>query len=150
MAEVKVTVNDTPMNLTVEETEAVIYLGVSGPQGPRGSQLLSGEGDPSPVIGLIGDHYIQTSNGKLFGPKTSSGWGEGVYIGANDPNNLGQVFVQLAPSTQWNITHTLQFVPNIVIVDSEGVVIEGFYEYIDENEIQATFSEAISGTAYLS
>jgi hypothetical protein len=150
MSESKIIVKDTRINLSLNEIEATIVLGNSGPQGPRGSQLLSGASDPSPVIGLVGDHYVQTSQGKLFGPKTSSGWGEGVYIGANDPENLGQVHIQLSPSTQWDITHTLQFVPNIVVVDPEGEVVEGFYEYLDTNNIRATFSNPLSGKAYLS
>jgi len=150
MSESKVIIKDQRINLSLNEIEATIVLGNSGPQGPRGSQLLSGTSDPSPVIGLIGDHYVQTSEGKLFGPKTSSGWGEGVYIGINDPNNLGQIHVQLAPSTQWDIVHTLPFVPNIVVVDLEGESVEGFCEYLDEKNIRMTFSEPLSGKAYLS
>jgi hypothetical protein len=150
MSESKILIKDQRIKLSLNEVEACVVLGNSGPQGPRGSQLLSGASEPSPVIGLIGDFYVETSTGKLFGPKTSSGWGEGVYIGANDPNNLGQVHIELTPSTQWDISHTLQFVPNIVVVDPEGEVVEGFYEYLDDNNIRATFSNPISGKAYLS
>jgi hypothetical protein len=150
MSESKIIIKDQRVNLSLNEIEASIVLSNSGPQGPRGTQLLSGASEPSPVIGLVGDFYVETNTGKLFGPKTSSGWGEGVYIGANDPNNLGQVHVELAPSTQWDISHTLQFVPNIVVVDPEGEVVEGFYEYLDDNNIRATFSNPISGKAYLS
>jgi hypothetical protein len=138
------------VRVSIDGSDVVVSLGTAGPQGPRGSQLLSGASDPSPVIGLIGDHYVATTSGKLFGPKTSSGWGEGVFIGVNDPSNIGQAYIQLSPSTQWDISHTLQFVPNIVVVDPEGEVVEGFYEYINENNIRATFSSPISGTAYLS
>jgi hypothetical protein len=150
MSESKIVIKDQRINLSLNEIQASIVLGNYGPQGPRGSQLLSGVNDPSPVIGLIGDFYVETSTGKLFGPKTSSGWGEGVPIGENDPNNLGQVHIELTPSTQWEISHTLRFVPNIVVVDSEGEVVEGFYEYLDESNIRATFSNPISGKAYLS
>lgn len=150
MSEAKVIIEEKRIDLHLNEVEATVVLGSSGPQGPRGSQVLSGASDPSPVIGLIGDHYIQTSSGRLFGPKTSSGWGEGVPIGGLDPENLGYVHVQLSPATQWNIIHTLDFVPNIVVVDLEGKVVEGFYEYIDDNTIRATFSDDFSGKAYLS
>jgi len=150
MSESKIIIKDQRVNVSLNEIEASIVLSNSGPQGPRGTQLLSGASEPSSVIGLVGDHYVETSIGKLFGPKTSSGWGEGVYIGINDPNNLGQVHIELSPSTQWNISHTLKFVPSIVVVDSEGEVVEGFYEYLDDNNIRATFSNPISGKAYLS
>lgn len=138
------------VEIAVCEQDVVILTGESGPQGPRGSQLLSGDGDPSISIGLIGDQYINTDTGYLFGPKTSSGWGVGVPLGNNDPDDLGQVYTQTSPSTVWNIVHTLTFVPNIIIVDSEKNVVEGSYEYISDNEITATFNIPISGKAYLS
>lgn len=141
MADVQVTVTDSSVSVS---------LGTSGPQGPRGSQVLSGNVDPSPSIGLIGDQYINTDTGKLFGPKTTSGWGEGVYLGSNNPNDLGQVYIQTSPSTVWNIAHTLGFTPNITIVDDNGKVVLCDLEYISGNSTIATFSEPISGTAYLS
>ena len=150
MAEVTVTVSDVRVEVAVCEQDVVILTGESGPQGPRGSQLLSGDGDPSISIGLIGDQYINTDTGYLFGPKTTSGWGVGVPLGNNDPDDLGQVYTQASPSTVWNIVHTLTFVPNIIIVDSEKNVVEGSYEYVSDNEITATFNTPISGKAYLS
>lgn len=150
MAEVTVTVSDVRVEVAVCEQDVVILTGESGPQGPRGSQLLSGDGDPSISIGLIGDQYINTNTGYLFGPKTTSGWGVGVPLGNNDPDDLGQVYTQASPSTVWNIVHTLTFVPNIIIVDSEKNVVEGSYEYVSDNEITATFNTPISGKAYLS
>ena len=150
MAEVTVTVTDVQVEVAVCEQDVVILTGESGPQGPRGSQLLSGDGDPSISIGLIGDQYINTNTGYLFGPKTTSGWGVGVPLGNNDPDDLGQVYTQASPSTVWNIVHTLTFVPNIIIVDSEKNVVEGSYEYVSDNEITATFNTPISGKAYLS
>jgi len=141
MADVQVTVTDSSVSVS---------LGTSGPQGPRGSQVLSGNVDPSPSIGLIGDQYINTDTGKLFGPKTTSGWGEGVHLGNNNPNDLGQVYIQTSPSTVWNIAHTLGFTPNITIVDDNGKVVLCDLEYISGNSTIATFSEPISGTAYLS
>lgn len=150
MAEVKVTVADVLVEVAVCEQDVVILTGEIGPQGPRGSQLLSGDTNPSSIIGLIGDQYINTNTGYLFGPKTTSGWGAGVPLGNNDPNDLGQVYTQTSPSTVWNIVHTLTFVPNIIIVDSEKNVVEGDYEYVSNNEITAKFNTAISGKAYLS
>lgn len=149
-SEIIVTAIEDVVNINICENVAEIVIGESGPQGPRGTQVLSGNIDPSPSIGLNGDQYINTDTGYLFGPKTSSGWGTGVPLGANDPEDLGQVHYQTSPSTIWNIQHTLKFIPNIIIVDFEKNVIEGDFTYVDENHIVAVFSTPITGTAYLS
>ena len=138
------------VTVTVVDTDVTVTLGSSGPQGPRGSQVLSGAGDPSSAIGLIGDQYINTDNGYLFGPKSASGWGAGVPLGNNDPNDLGQVYNQASPSTEWNIAHTLGFTPNVIIVDTAGNVVEPAIEYLSPTQIRATFSESIAGKAYVS
>lgn len=148
---VKVVVVDSQVDVVLDDSSVVVELGDSGPQGPpgpKGSQLLSGDIDPTISVGLVGDQYLNTASLTLFGPKTASGWGVGVEL--LDPELQGQVYEKASPSTVWNIIHTLEFVPNIIIVDSEGIVVEGDYEYISNNEIIATFSEAISGKAYLS
>ena len=138
------------VTVTVVNTDVTVTLGSSGPQGPRGSQVLSGAGDPSSAIGLIGDQYINTDSGYLFGPKSASGWGAGVPLGNNDPNDLGQVYNQASPSTEWNIAHTLGFTPNVIIVDTAGNVVEPEIEYLSPTQIRATFSESIAGKAYVS
>ena len=150
MAEVTVTVADINVEVAVCEQDVVILTGESGPQGPRGSQLLSGNVDPSINIGLIGDQYINTDTGYLFGPKIESGWGAGVPLGNNDPNDLGQVHYQTSPSTVWDITHTLTFIPNIIIVDLNNHVIEADINYVDDNRITVTLSHPVVGVAYLS
>ena len=58
--------------------------------------------------------------------------------------------VQGSSSTTWNITHNLNFFPNVTVVDSAGTVLEGEIEYISANSIRLTFSAAFSGNAYLS
>jgi hypothetical protein len=136
--------------IIVEDSNVSILLSDSGPQGSRGIQVLSGNSNPSSVIGLIGDQYINTSTAKLFGPKTDSGWGEGVTLVASDPENLGQIYNQDTPSAIWDIAHSLSFIPNITVVDNEGNVVEGSYVYINISHIEATFSIPISGSAYLS
>lgn len=150
MAEVKVTVADTRVEVNVCDQDVVILTGESGPQGPRGSQLLSGNTNPSINIGLIGDQYINTDTGYLFGPKTESGWGAGVPLGTNDPNDLGQVYYLTTPSTTWNIEHTLAFIPNIVIVDLDNHVIEADVTYTGDNSISVQFSHPVVGVAFLS
>lgn len=136
--------------VTVVDSSVEVCLGSAGPQGPRGSMVLSGAGNPSSAIGLIGDQYINTDNGYLFGPKSASGWGAGVPIGNNDPNDLGQVYNQVSASTVWNIAHTLGFTPNVIIVDTAGNVVEPAIEYLSSTQIRATFSQPTAGQAYVS
>ena len=148
---VEVIVTDSNIDVKVTEVPTEIVLGASGPQGPRGTQVLSGPNDPSPVIGLIGDQYINTTSGFLFGPKTSAGWGSGVLLGTGlKIEDVSYTHYQLVSSDTWTIVHDLEFVPNIIVVDLEGNVIEGHYEYSGSNTIICTFSQSITGTAYLS
>ena len=140
----------THHSVNVERVENSVVVSAIGIQGQRGTQVLSGAGNPSSVIGLIGDQYINTDTGYLFGPKTADGWGVGVPLGNNDPNDLGQVYTQTSPSSVWNIAHTLAFIPNIIIVDTSGKVVEGDYEYVSPTHIIATFTSTLAGKAYLS
>jgi hypothetical protein len=148
----KIVVTPIQNNVVLDICEEIVEIRLSetGPQGPRGSQILSGDTDPSALIGLIGDQYINTDTGKLFGPKTASGWGVGVYLGVNDPNDLGQTYYLTSPSTVWDISHTLAFNPNITIVDLDNNVVECSIEYIDSTTIRANFNDYFVGAAYLS
>lgn len=150
MADVQVTVADINVDVTICEQDVIILSSEMGPQGPRGSYVLSGDVNPSPTIGLIGDQYINTTAGTLFGPKTESGWGSGVVLGSGlTISDIAYVHYQTAPSATWSVTHTLEFTPNIIVVDLDGKVIEGDYQY-SGNTITANFSSAITGAAYLS
>lgn len=77
-----------------------------------------------------------------------------ITIGESGPQGPGAVvayvFVQNTPSSTWTINHTLDFVPNITVVDTAGSVVEGDYSYPNENTIIATFSGGFAGKAYLS
>lgn len=62
--------------------------GEQGPEGPQGEQgeqgipgtdgnvLINGNRPPEASDGKVGDFYIDIQNSKLYGPKTSDGWGE--------------------------------------------------------------------------
>lgn len=65
-------------------------------------------------------------------------------------NEIAYVFTQSSPSNTWVITHGLQFIPNMTVVDSAGSVVEGDYSYPNENTVIATFAGAFAGKAYLS
>jgi hypothetical protein len=45
-----------------------------------GNGVLHGTGAPSELLGNIGDWYIRTTTKEIYGPKTESGWGEGVTL----------------------------------------------------------------------
>lgn len=94
---------------------------------------------------------VQTTDDKITvelgtsgpqGPKGESG--EVLYT------DLSYVHNQTVASNTWTITHGLQFIPSITVVDSAGTVVEGSYTYPDANTVVANFSGAFSGKAYLS
>lgn len=60
------------------------------------------------------------------------------------------VFVQDSPAYVWNITHSLGYIPNVFIQDTNGVDIEGIVDSIDSNTLTISFTSPVAGTAYLS
>ena len=54
--------------------------GPVGPPGTNGNTVLSGAGDPSTVLGVNGDFYINTTTDTIFGPKKTTGWGTGTSL----------------------------------------------------------------------
>ena len=53
----------------------VSLKGAPGIAGQSGSKMHSGNGAPAADKGVEGDWYIDTVNKRLYGPKTSTGWG---------------------------------------------------------------------------
>ena len=52
--------------------------GLQGPKGEpgvNGKSVLSGTTAPAIATGVVGDFYLNTANGALYGPKTTTGWG---------------------------------------------------------------------------
>ena len=58
------------------------------------------------------------------------------------------VHVQTTSTAVWSIQHNLNKFPSVTVVDSGGSVVVGETVYIDNNNIQITFSSAFSGKAY--
>jgi hypothetical protein len=56
---------------------------------------------------------------------------------------------QATPAIQWAINHGLGKFPSVTVVDSSGAQVEGDVEYVDANNVLATFAGAFSGVAYL-
>ena len=59
------------------------------------------------------------------------------------------VFEQNEPSEKWIIDHPLEKHPSITVVDTEGVLVQGDVQYVDDDTIEVTFSTAFAGKAYL-
>lgn len=149
-SEIIVTVLDNSINVNVCENITEVIVGVTGPQGPKGNSLLSGSVDPIFSIGEIGDLYLNVTTGLLFGPKNELGWGSGQVLGGIlNVDDVGYIHYQTSASNVWTINHDLGFTPNITVVDLDGNVIYGDYKY-QGNTIVATFSESITGAAFLS
>jgi hypothetical protein len=52
--------------------------GEPGMNGTDGRTILHGTENPETGMGSVGDFYFNTATQSLFGPKTESGWGEGI------------------------------------------------------------------------
>lgn len=59
-------------------------------------------------------------------------------------------FTQSTPSATWTIVHDLGFIPNIFTIDSTGVEIIGSVDSVTLTTVVISFSQAVSGNAYLS
>ena len=58
--------------------------------------------------------------------------------------------IQGSVSNLWTINHNLNFNPNVTVVDSAGINVEGEVRYINGNTTVVAFQSAFSGDAYLS
>ena len=78
----------------------------------KGSMIIPGNGAPAGDVGGKGDYYLDKLSGKLYGPKTDTGWGNNpialvepntigntIYSGttrpADDKGNIGDLYLQL-------------------------------------------------------
>ena len=74
----------------------------------------------------------------VYGPGTGGGNAGGYYV-----------HEQLAASALWVVPHELRYFPNVTVV-SEGGILFGDIEYIDDKNLEISFSAPYAGTAYLS
>jgi len=65
-----------PQGLQGEQGET----GEQGAPGPDGSVILSGTTAPTASLGKNGDYYLNKTTSALYGPKTSSGWGDPINL----------------------------------------------------------------------
>ena len=63
--------------------------GATGAAGAAGTKVYSGTGAPAPVLGTIGDFYMDTVAHNLYGPKLTIGWG--IAIALQGPTGTANV-----------------------------------------------------------
>lgn len=70
-----------------------------------------------------------------------------VTVTGNGDKNF--VYEQQSASSTWDITHNLNKLPSITVIDSAGSVIQGEYEEVDENRVILYFSAPFTGKAIM-
>lgn len=66
-------------------------------------------------------------------------------------NNGAQfTFHQSTPATTWTINHSLGFIPNVFIMDENGVEIIGVVDTATTTQLVISFTDPVTGYAYLS
>lgn len=73
-----------------------------------------------------------------------------ININVNDFEKVAKSYHISPAQSVWLITHDLGFNPNVTTTNDAGEEIVGLVEYLSDNTLQITFSEAVSGWAYLS
>lgn len=144
----------TTNELLVEVVNGVLEIthaptmGVQGPAGPAGTQILSGATDPpSNSLGVNGDFYYVTSDPvKIYGPKADGAWPASPFF---IDVNRRYVHNQTIAASTWNITHNLGGKPSVTVVDSANTEVVGDVTYNSETSITLNFTGSFSGYAYL-
>jgi len=123
--------------------------GATGPQGPAGVGLQGPAGSQGPQ-GVPGP---QGSQGPA-GPKGDTGatgpQGPTGSITNFDINLVSFVYEKRINGTVWDIPHNLNFMPNVTVIDYGYNNVECDIRHVDSNNLRLTFSEPVSGHAYLS
>jgi hypothetical protein len=138
------------VKVTDQNKVVIRATGLAGPKGNPGTQILSGPGLPSSLIGNFGDMWMDTNTNIIYGPKTNQGWPSKPLFEGMNTALLGQVFIISKPASAWEIHHNLGYNPNATCIDTAGTVVEGDISYPNENLMVISFIGAVSGKAYLS
>tara|TARA_R110002126_G_scaffold85959_2_gene207648 strand:- start:589 stop:1044 length:456 start_codon:yes stop_codon:yes gene_type:complete len=63
--------------------------------------------------------------------------------------DVNYVHDQGVPSSTWSITHNLNKLASVTVVDTAGSVVVGDVSYTDVNNLTVTFNASFSGEAYI-
>ena len=80
--------------------------GATGPGGYDGAKWLSGAGAPASNVGSSGDFWLDTTNGRLYGPKASGSWGSPLQLQSGAAGPTGPSGVNGSPGTAGSIGAT--------------------------------------------
>lgn len=106
---------------------------------------LNAEAEVPPINIILGGGGVQSVNGQT---------GDVVLTAADvgalpDTTVLSFVYEQGTPSALWTIQHNLGRFPAVTVERSDGAVVIGNVDYIDENTVTVAFSAPITGKAFL-
>lgn len=102
--------------------------------------------DPTLAQGEVG---VETDTFLMKVGDGSTAWSSLQYVSV-DKSQVSYTHNQGATSNTWSIAHNLNYFPTVQIFDSGSNLVEGAVSHTDANNIEITFSAAISGKAYLS
>lgn len=116
--------------------------GQNGTNGTNGSKILSGTTPPTNDVGNIGDWYIDTQAGRLYGAKTSIGWGTSIALSNTCANSKadflisddGTILLQWRNKNSTSIDMTT--IPELANVTKIGN--RAFYGCVDATTIKLT------------
>lgn len=157
-----------PVPATSRYNQSAIYLGEAGPRGDPGATGATGASGPAGSTGPPG----ASGPSGATGPEGASGAtgatgatgveGVSAYQLWLDAGNTGSIndflsqfqsgiyrYVQMTPSSFWDIHHTLGRYAAVTVVDSAGTMVEGDVAYVSTSQVTISFSAAFSGEAYL-
>ncbi len=80
--------------------------GATGPGGYDGAKWLSGSGAPSTLVGASGDFWLDTTNGRVYGPKSSGSWGSPLQLQSGPAGPTGPSGVNGSPGTAGSVGAT--------------------------------------------
>jgi hypothetical protein len=135
---------------------------VQGLQGASGTGTQGVQGPIGPGGGAQGIQGAQGANGGGLTLQQLQDAISGVTLGSTDdlsegttnlyftPARVSFIHTQGVASTTWNITHNLNFHPNVTAQDSAGNIVEGEIAFTNTVSLILSFSSPISGSAYLS
>jgi hypothetical protein len=133
--------------------------------GSNGLSFLTGTGAPAPSLGNNGDTYLNTVNGDLYTKSSPSDGSAGTWSKSTNiiqPAEVSFTFEQQFASPGgrtpidggtgdggWYINHNLRYKPSVFVSDYGRNNVECDIEHVSNNLLILTFSQAVSGYAYL-
>lgn len=96
------------------------------------------------TVGTVEGTVLDSINNSISNISNEGSSGSG-----NSGEDKNYIHTQISAASIWNINHGLSKYPSVDIVDSGGSKVIGEIKYIDNRNVQLTFSAAFSGYAYL-